>query len=137
MSPKQKTRRSLVYIALFLLVIGIPLDFFILKDVGLKNIRIFPINEKVSKAVLTQNEKFAREVFHLDSCRLGTNRILDDGEEQYVSLVIFGKPNQKDSMAYLVLIHADDKNHLHMLCVQPSSIPPDPTKIAELRRTMK
>lgn len=137
MSPKQKTRRSLVYIALFLLVIGIPLDYFILKDVGLKNIRIFPVNEKVSRAVLAQNEKFARGVYHLDSFKIGTNRILDDADEQYVSLVIFGSSYQKDSMAYLVLVQAPDKNHLHLLSVQPSSIPPDPTKIAELRRMRK
>lgn len=137
MSPKQKSRRTLLIIGLVLLVIGIPLDFFVLRTVGLRNIRLFPVNEKVCKAVIEQNEKAVRSKFPLDSFSAGSNRILDDNDEQYVSLVVFGKASQKDSLAYLVLVQAADKKDIHVLSVQPASIPPSSAQISMIRKAGK
>jgi hypothetical protein len=137
MSPKQKSRRTLLIIALVLLIIGIPLDFFVLRSVGLRNIRLFPVNENVCKAVIAQNERAVRSQFPLDSFKAGSNRILDDSDKQYLSLVVFGKASKKDSLAYLVLVEAPDKKNIRLLSVQPASIPPSSAQLSMIRRSAK
>jgi hypothetical protein len=73
----------------------------------------------------------------LDSFKAGSNRILDDSDKQYLSLVVFGKASKKDSLAYLVLVEAPDKKNIRLLSVQPASIPPSSAQLSMIRRSAK
>lgn len=134
MSPKQKSRRALVLIAVALLILGIPLDFFVLRKVGLQNIRLFPTDHNFYQRIRQQNERIVRSMYPLDSTVAGSNRILNEDNDRYLSLIVFGKPSQKDSSAYLVLLKASGEDKIETISVEPSGLNPDVSQLSQMRK---